>query len=172
MKVSAISLLLIGSMAFGQVATLTRVVDGDTVYFSNGDKCRIGFIDTPESKQNGKASRDASKCNGLTVDTIVDAGKASSDKAKSLLNIGSSYRYDVIGSDQYDRSICVLKMPNGSTFNQIMVQTGYAVPFGKYIKDQGDYRLYYGAMRDAKQHNAGLWASNRPVMQCMESIDE
>lgn len=171
MKRSISLILLYSSMAFAQNATLTKIVDGDTVYFSNGDKCRIAFIDTAESKFNEKVKRDASKCNGITVDTMVDAGKAASKQAKTLLNVGTSYRYDSIGSDQYGRSICVLKLQGGDTFNIAMVKSGYAVAFGKYIEDDKTYRSFYGAMRDAKQQNVGLWGSKRPVMECMETID-
>lgn len=171
MKNSILPLLFCSSMAFAQVATLSKVVDGDTVYFSNGDKCRIAYIDTPESSFNSKVDRDASKCNGLTTGTMVNAGKDAAKQAKSLLSVGTSYRYDSIGSDQYGRSICVLKLPNGDSFNLAMVRSGYAVAFGKYIDDNNVYRSFYGAMRDAKQNNVGLWGQKRPVMECMESID-
>lgn len=164
--------LALAASAFAQVGSLSKVVDGDTVYFSNGDKCRLAFIDTPESKKNEKASRDASKCTGITVETIVEAGKSSSSNLSSMVRIGASYQYDVIDVDRYGRSVCIIKDGNGGTLNERMVSSGYAVPFGKYIQDQNDKRRFFGALRSAKQTNAGLWSKKRPVMQCMESVDQ
>jgi len=80
---------------FGEIGVLKSIIDGDTIKFNNAT-CRIAYIDTPESHKNAKAKRDTESCPGITVETIVEMGKESSRHAESLLQIGKSYRYEVV----------------------------------------------------------------------------
>ena len=136
------------------VGVLKKVVDGDTLHFTN-DKCRILYIDTPESSRNNKAKKDAANCKALTLDTIVKMGKQSTAHAKTLVKVGKSYKYDVIGKDRYKRSLCVVYTPRG-IFNELMVKDGYAVAFDKYLPKEVE-RKYHTLERDAKSANRGLW---------------
>lgn len=172
MKFKKLIFLALATTVFAESGTLTKVVDGDTVYFSNGNKCRLAYIDTPESSFNAKAKRDASKCEGVTVGAIVDAGKASSSMLKSIVKIGKSYQYDVVDIDKYGRSVCIIKNDTHGTLNEEMVSSGFAVPFSRYILNRNDQQLYFNALRSAKRTNAGIWSRNHPVMQCMEKIDQ
>jgi len=55
-------LLLLPLLLLADHGTLSKIVDGDTLYFkTNGKtvKCRIKYIDTPESK----LKKDISNCN-------------------------------------------------------------------------------------------------------------
>ncbi len=81
------------------IGVLKKVVDGDTLHFTN-DKCRLLYIDTPESYQNQKAKRDTHQCKNFTLDTMVKIGKQSTAHAKTLVTVGKSYKYDVIGHDR------------------------------------------------------------------------
>lgn len=136
------------------VGVLKKIVDGDTLHFTN-DKCRLLYIDTPESKHNTKAERDAKSCNAFTVDTIVKMGKQSTTHAKKLVTVGKQYKYDVIGHDRYKRALCVVYTPNG-IFNELMVKDGYAVAFDKYLPNEVK-RKYHSLEQDAKSNNRGLW---------------
>jgi len=102
-----ISILLIALILNANVGTLKKVVDGDTLYFTN-DKCRILYIDTPESYRNKKAKRDVKQCKNFTLDTMVRIGKQSTAHAKSLVKVGKLYKYDVNGQDRYKRSLCIV----------------------------------------------------------------
>ena len=139
------------------VGTLKKVVDGDTLHFTN-DKCRILYIDTPESSHNDKAKRDATNCKALTLDTIVKMGKQSKAHAEELLKVGKSYKYDVIGKDRYKRSLCVVYTPRG-IFNELMVKDGYAMPYERYVPSELK-RKYYKLSQEAKRLNSGLWKFN------------
>jgi micrococcal nuclease len=157
---------LLGSTLFASVqyGTVTKVVDGDTIYFkSNGEevKCRVANIDTPESRRNSKAKRDASKCNAVTVDTIVKAGKKSTEYAKDYFKLGSKHKFEISGYDRYKRAICTI-----GGYNLDIVKDGYAVPYWRYI-DSSLKRDYQKAIREAKSGNKGLWRSDRSVMNCM-----
>ena len=102
-------------MAVSRSTTLKKIVDGDTLYFySSGQnfKCRIAYIDTPESKHNHRAKQKTQLCHGITLKRMVEAGKEAKKHAKTLLQIGTNYRYEEIGCDRYKRSICIVQLPD------------------------------------------------------------
>jgi endonuclease YncB( thermonuclease family) len=147
---------------------LSRIVDGDTVYFGEV-KCRLSYIDTPESQFNDKAERDASKCAGMTVELMVNAGREASRFTESQLQLGMSYKYQVVAIDRYERSVCLIESSSDNNLNLLIVNAGFAVPYKQYIPDDGIKIKYAEAVREAKQNNLGLWKSHPNVMQCMEA---
>ena len=149
-----ILLVLVNLTLFAEIGVLKKVVDGDTLHFTN-DKCRILYIDTPESKRNNKAKRDAQRCKSITIDTIVTMGMLSTKHAKKLVKVGKSYKYEVKGKDRYKRSLCVVYTPNG-IFNELMVKDGYAQPFEKYLPNELKSK-YHKLSKEAKRSNRGLW---------------
>ena len=161
-----ITALIFPLVLLSDIGMLSKVVDGDTVYFGEV-KCRLAYIDTPESKDNSKADRDASKCNGMTSQRIVDAGKAAAAFTGSQLQLGKSYKYQVVDMDKYGRSVCLIEA-NGDNLNLSIVSSGYAVSFERYIPDPQTKRDYAKAVQSAKQNNRGLWKSHRSVMECMD----
>lgn len=63
-------IFLIPFLLIADTGILTKVVDGDTLYFKTNSKkvkCRIEYIDTPESMNNKKNKRDISNCRGITA---------------------------------------------------------------------------------------------------------
>ena len=169
MKQTIILTVLLAVTLLADVGTLKKVVDGDTLYFhSRGHtvKCRIAYIDTPESHRNSRAESKAGVCVGVTLDRMVGAGKEAARHAGSLVSVGKSYRFDVRGHDRYGRAICVVRLPDGETYNEGMVRDGYAVPFWKYIPSSMKRR--YGTLaKEAKRRHNGLWREYRPVMECL-----
>jgi endonuclease YncB( thermonuclease family) len=149
-----ILILCIPFFLLADIGKLSKIVDGDTLYFNNA-KCRIAYIDTHESRKNLKAKRDVGRCSTLTVDTTIKMGKAATKHAKSLVKIGKSYQYDVVGTDRYERSICVVKLGT-STYNEQMVRDGFALPFEKYIPHHLK-KHYLKLSSEAKSKNRGLW---------------
>ena len=149
-----IFIILIALTLNADVGTLKKIVDGDTLHFTN-DKCRILYIDTPESKRNKKAKRDANKCKNLSLDTMVKIGKQSTAHAKTLVKVGKSYKYEVKGKDRYKRSLCIVYTPNG-VFNELMVKDGYAMPYERYVPSNLK-KKYNKLAKQAKSSNSGLW---------------
>ena len=112
-------IILLPILLFSDVGVLTKIVDGDTLYFKTNNKkvkCRIEYIDTPESRDNKKNKRDISNCRGITAKDMTSAGKSATRAAKRLLTLKKQYSYDVKGKDRYGRSICVVKLGD-TTFN-------------------------------------------------------
>lgn len=156
------------ALLHAETGTLFEVVDGDTVEFNRGAvKCRLAYIDTPESRRNRKAKKDVSRCNGVTLDTMVKAGKEATKHASTLLKRGKSYRYEVLGHDRYGRSICVIALPGAATYNDTMISDGFALPYRQYI-DKSERRRFDILAREAKRTGQGLWKTTPAVMQCLD----
>ena len=136
-------LLLLTIFLNADVGTLIEIVDGDTLNFKTNSqviKCRIEYIDTPESSNNKKLKKDISKCKNISTKDMKSAGKSATRAAQRLLTLNKQYEYDVNGKDHYGRSICVVKL-DGTTFNEQMVLDGYAVPYRQYL-NKSELRHY------------------------------
>ena len=162
-------ILLVPFLLLANIGTLTKIVDGDTLYFkTNGQKvkCRIEYIDTPESKKNLKLKRDIKYCGDISIKDMISAGKSATRAAKRLLKLGSEYSYQVHGKDRYGRSICVVQLDRSTTFNKTMILDGYAVPFRQYMSSQEKW-YFNEVMEEAKNHHRGLWKNFTKEIKCL-----
>lgn len=127
-----------------EAIVISRVVDGDTVELSNGQKVRYIGIDTPE-----------------TVDPnspVGCFGKEASAKNKELVE-GKEVRLekDVSETDRYGRILRYVYI--GDLFvNDYLVRQGYAnaSSYPPDIKYQDQFR---NAEEEARTNNRGLWGS-------------
>jgi micrococcal nuclease len=133
-----------------------RVVDGDTLKLSGGERVRLIGIDTPEVFYSSKLSRDA-KNSGSDTATIQKMGKEASDFTKKLCS-GKMVRleYDVQRRDKYDRLLAYVYLEDGTFVNARIIEEGYAqvmtvVPNVKYAE------LFLRLQKDARDAHRGLW---------------
>lgn len=165
MKRYLIATVLTASSLFADVGILTKIVDGDTVHFGN-TICRFAYVDTPESRKNNRLDSKVNKCPGVTVETMIKAGKSSKEYVEEILIKGKSYKYNVISTDKYDRKVCEI-YNNSEMLNLKIVEDGYAVPYYQYIPKNllSDFSK---ASKDAKRLNRGLYTSNPNAIKCIE----
>ena len=140
--------------------TVVRVVDGDTfeiTYYGQHERIRLIGIDTPESRKNIKAERDANR-SGEDIKTIVSQGKEAANFVKSLVKPGGkvSIEFDVQQRDRYGRLLGYVYSPNGKMLNEEIIRAGYAnvmtiPPNVKYQKK------FLAAYREAREDKVGLW---------------
>lgn len=140
--------------------TVVRVVDGDTfeiMYHGQHERIRLIGIDTPESRRNIKAERDANRSRD-DIKTIVSHGKEAARFVKSLVNPGDriSIEFDVQQRDRYGRLLGYIYLPNGKMLNEEIIRAGYAnvmtiPPNVKYQK------RFLAAYREAQGDKIGLW---------------
>lgn len=149
-----------------QYLNVTKVVDGDTIYFKDNIKCRLAFIDTPESMKNDKAKKDIRNCSGITLENLVDAGLKSKAYTGEFFKVGSSYKIYILGEDHYGRLVCYSEQ-----FNKKIVEEGYALPFYEFIPESKK-REYTAALNNSKINNSGLWKSHPSLMQCLNKSDD
>jgi endonuclease YncB( thermonuclease family) len=72
-----------------QTTTVIRIVDGDTLkvrYWRKEESIRLIGIDTPESRANKKAKKDA-KISGQDIKTITAMGKSATRYVEGLVKI-------------------------------------------------------------------------------------
>ena len=161
-------IILLPILLFSDVGVLTKIVDGDTLYFKTHNKnvkCRIEYIDTPESRDNKKNKRDISNCRGITAKDMTSAGKSATRAAKRLLTLKKQYSYSVNGKDRYGRSICVVKQGD-TTFNEQMILNGYAVPYRQYM-NSSELKYYNVLLKKAKMEKVGLWRDRGSIIECL-----
>jgi len=144
--------LLLAPAAFGAAPvvhtfTIARVVDGDTVYLTNGAKIRLVQIDTPE-----------------VFFGVECWGRQASAETKKLLPPGTAVRLASEPAtdrvDRYGRLLrYVIRVHDGLNVNVFLVAHGDAAPYF-YDGRQGKYAatLKRLALRDRSQHR-GLWGA-------------
>jgi endonuclease YncB( thermonuclease family) len=127
-------------------ATVTRVVDGDTIATTAG-KVRLVQIDTPEVYGGAECY-----------------GSQASAAAKALLPVGTHVRLAIDPRldrrDRYGRMLAYV-WKGGSLVNLRLVQQGDAAPYF-FSGDAGEYaRAIFKAAVAARNAGAGLWGHCR-----------
>ena len=140
---------------------VVKVYDGDTFKcrLESGEevKVRLIGIDTPESRRNRKAYRDAEK-SGKSVEEIVRLGKMASEFTKRLIPPGTVVylETDVQLHDRYGRLLAYVYLPDGRMLNEVLVEEGYATvyPFPPNVKYA---ERFVELQRKAMMERRGLW---------------
>ena len=120
--------------------SVTKVVDGDTVYASYKGKIhkmRLLEIDAPERDQ--------------------PIGRESTAFLKELLK-AKLIDADISGQDRYKRDLARIYV-EGKDINRIMVSTGMAWVYDAYVKDKS----FYKNQTMAQTQQLGIWSSSDPI---------
>ena len=136
---------LFGGATPGPAGTdeIVRVVDGDTVELRSAGTTRLIGVDTPEVHGRQECF-----------------GREASAFAKRRLRPGTrvDVERDVEERDRYGRVLLYLRLPDGRSFNELMVARGYAVPLSvpPNVRHAGRFR---DLARDARRRDLGLWSA-------------
>jgi micrococcal nuclease len=139
-----------GPTADAGLATVARIVDGDTLIVDIGgshERVRLIGIDTPEV---------------VAWERPVECyGAEASERMAELLPIGTEVRLerDAVPRDRYDRLLAyVWRVEDEVLVNLVMVEEGYAaaVTFGD---NEALYRTLSAAEADARADARGLWGA-------------
>lgn len=127
-------------------ATVQRVVDGDTVELSSGEKVRLIGVDTPETVKPNHP--------------VEPYGKEASDFSKQLLTGQKvTLKFDVEPYDKYKRLLAYMYLQDGTFVNEKLIRDGYArimtIPPNVAHAD-----LFLEAEREARENNKGLWGKS------------
>lgn len=122
--------------------TVVRVVDGDTVVLRAAGKSRLIGVDTPE-----------------VFGRHGCFGEEASDFARRTLRPGLRVRVegDAQRRDRYGRRLVYLSLPDGRSFNEVLVDEGFAVPLtiAPNVRYAGRFREL---ARRAREQRTGLWS--------------
>jgi micrococcal nuclease len=153
-----LSFLLTSPVMSGtEQATVKRVVDGDTlkiVYQGQEEPVRLIGIDTPESKKNKKARKDAVR-SGKDIEQITAMGKEAANYMRTIAREGDkiAIEFDVQKRDKYKRLLGYVYLESGRMLNEEIIKAGYASPMTipPNVKYQDRFLKVYREARDAKR---------------------
>jgi micrococcal nuclease len=147
---------LAGGGEQGGLFYVIRVIDGDTIKLSNGERVRLIGIDTPESRYNNKLERDAARSR-KDINTILKLGKEASGFTRNLVE-GKRIRleFDIEKRDKYGRLLAYVYLEDGTFVNAKVLEEGYAQIMT--IPPNVKYADYFSKLqREARQNHKGLW---------------
>lgn len=163
--------LLVSPCLASEPLTVTRVIDGNTLKLSNGEKVRLIGVDTPESSYNAKLRSDA-KRTGRSAKEIIKIGKQATEFTRKLvLGKQVSLEYDVQPKDPYGRTLAYVSFyyldprlkyvegeKEGQTIflNATLIKAGYAqvLTVPPNVKHQD---LFVKLEKEAREKGRGLW---------------
>jgi len=135
-------LLLLGSPAAGYEATVVRVIDGDTILLSNGEKVRYIGINTPEIHHPTRGKE--------------PYGQEAKEANRRLVE-GKTVRleFDVQQRDKYGRLLAYVHL-DGQMVNRRLVRDGYAevATYPPNVRHQDEFLKLQG---EAREQQRGLW---------------
>jgi micrococcal nuclease len=123
-------------------ARVVRVTDGDTITLSGIGKTRLIGVDTPE-----------------VYGHVECYGEAASAFTKRVLTPGRVVRVRIGREehDRYGRTLAYVWLKDGTFFNELLAERGYATPLT--IAPNDDYaRVFAAAARRARSRGLGLWS--------------
>lgn len=135
----------VGDLPAGLDVTVERVVDGDTIVVSGGERVRLIGVDTPETKDPRRP--------------VGCFGKQASDFTASVLREGSRVRLvgDAEPRDRYDRLLAyAYRLPDGLFVNAELLRQG----FGQVLSippNVAHAEEFVALARQAREAGRGLW---------------
>jgi micrococcal nuclease len=140
------SLLGGGGGAGASTARVQRVVDGDTIVLSGGERVRYIGVDTPESVKPGTPVQCYAKAAGRENERLIGGREV-------------RLRYDAERRDRYGRLLAyVYRASDGLFVNAELVRRGYArtLTIPPNVAHAGDFRRL---ARTARVAGRGLWSA-------------
>jgi micrococcal nuclease len=136
-----------GELPAGDDVTVERIIDGDTIVVTAGERIRLIGIDTPETVHPSKP--------------VECFGPEASAHLASLIPPGTEVRlvYDVERLDRFGRTLAYVWRTDGLDVNAAMVADGYASVYTvpPNVARQEDF---LSAQRRAREQDLGLWGAD------------
>lgn len=141
-----------------EVYRVERVVDGDTLKLSGGERVRLIGVDTPEVHYGDKLLRDA-KRQKSDIKTIQALGRKASAFTKGLCGGKNvTLEFDVQKRDKYGRLLAYVYLEDGTFVNAKILEEGYGqvmtIPPNVRYADR-----FLELQRQARDGRKGLWSS-------------
>ncbi|MCF6310679.1 MAG: thermonuclease family protein [Sulfurimonas sp.] len=168
-----IAVLIITSTLQAEEGVLVDIADGDTLYFETNNKtnkCKMAYIDSPESAYNSKLQRDLQMCKDIPLTAMLDAGDSATKNAKKILQIGKTYSYSIENNDANEK-ICEVGLGNGITYSEQMLIDGYAVLW-EVFKIKQNQQNFNSLLMHAKNKNSGLWGNSSKQGEALKCLDK
>ena len=136
------TLLLATFTASSPGVRVARVIDGDTLLLSNGERVRLIGVDTPELHHPLKP--------------VQYFAREASEFTREMTE-GKQVRleYDWQNRDRYGRLLAYVYLQDGTFLNAEIIRQGYGFAYTKYpFRYREEFRQYE---REARENGRGLW---------------
>jgi len=129
---------------------VARVIDGDTLLLTSGQRVRLIGVDTPETKHPDEP-----------VDPLgVEAGEF----VRSLIaDAPVRLEFDRERLDRYERLLAYVWLPDGRLLNDEMIRAGYSAAQTGYSYRQDMKRRFLESEAQARAQGQGMWQA--PTVQ-------
>ncbi len=119
-----------------------RVIDGDTLLLTNGEKVRLIGVDTPETKHPQKPVQRFGREAYLFTRELVEGKEA-------------RLEFDWQRRDKYGRLLAYVYLTDGTFLNAEIIIQGYGFAYTRFpFKYLEEFRKYE---REARENGKGLW---------------
>jgi micrococcal nuclease len=140
------TLIFLHSFSCAENFKVKRVIDGDTLLLTDGEKVRLIGVDTPETKHPQKPVQRFGKEAYLFTKRMVEGKEV-------------SLEYDWPKEDKYGRILAYVYLLDGTFLNAEIIKQGYGFAYTKFpFKYLEEFRRYE---REAKENGRGLWGQNK-----------
>jgi micrococcal nuclease len=124
------------------VFKVERVIDGDTILLTNGEKVRLIGVDTPETKHPLKPVEYFGQEAYLFTKKMVEGKKV-------------KLEFDWQERDRYGRLLAYVYLLDGTFLNAEIIKQGYGSAYTRFpFKYLDEFREYE---REARENKRGLW---------------
>jgi micrococcal nuclease len=124
-----------------------RVVDGDTLLLTNGERVRLIGVDTPETKHPQKPVQRFGREAYLFTRELVEGKEV-------------RLEFDWQRRDKYGRLLAYVYLTDGTFLNAEIIMQGYGFAYTRFpFKYLEEFRKYE---REARENKRGLWKSTGP----------
>ncbi len=135
---------------------VANVSDGDTIKLTDGRRVRLIGIDTPETHDNQKLSKDVTR-RKINRKKQLAMGQEAATFVRSFLNDQDvRLEFDVEPKDRYGRTLAYVYLADGTFVNEKIIREGYAYPLT--IPPNVKYaHLFKQWFDEARDNQRGLW---------------
>lgn len=138
------------SPSTAQAIVVRRVIDGDTIRLSTGERIRLIGVDTPEMKDKRPEVRRLAEAATLFVRDLVE-GKPVSLEYEDRRTL-----------DRWERTLAYVYLEDGTFVNAEIIRQGYGFAYTRYpFKCLEEFRKLE---REARQSHRGLWNNGPPAV--------
>lgn len=133
---------LLASFLFAETFWVKRVIDGDTLLLSNGERVRLIGVDTPETKHPQKPVQRFGREAYLFTKRMVEGKQV-------------RLELDWQKRDKYGRLLAYVYLMDGTFLNAEIIRQGYGFAYTRYpFVYLDEFRSYE---REARENRRGLW---------------
>ncbi len=97
---------------------------------------------------------------------MLEAGKISTEFVKNKMSF-QSYNIEIKGQDYYGRDECIIYLEDNLSLNELLIESGYAIAWSKYIDEENLKKIYLNKEIKAKESKNGLWSEAESVIDCL-----